>query len=236
MNNATILVVDDEPQLRRVMLATLADLGYVVIDAKSGEEALEKFRQESPDLVLLDMNMPGIGGLETCRALRAGSDVPIVILSVRNAEHDKVEALDAGADDYVTKPFGIQELLARIRAAMRRVPGGGEQGPRTVRTEDLEIDFDLRTASVRGKSVRLTPKEFDLLRYLVVNGNKAVPHRKLLQAVWGPDYGDEVEYLRVFINSLRKKVEPNPSKPKYLLTEPWVGYRFAIPEPEVTKS
>src|SRR5438874_8407948 len=136
MNNTTILVVDDEPQLRRVMLATLSDLGYVVIDARSGEEALEKFRQESPDLVLLDLNMPGIGGLETCRALRSGSDVPIIILSVRNAERDKVEALDAGADDYVTKPFGIQELLARIRAAMRRAPGV-EQGPRTIRTDDL---------------------------------------------------------------------------------------------------
>ncbi len=230
MSNATILVIDDEPQLRRVMLATLTDLGYVVIAAKSGEEALEKFREDPPDLVLLDLNMPGIGGLETCRALRTGSDVPIIILSVRNAERDKVEALDAGADDYVTKPFGIQELLARIRAAMRRVPGGGEQGPRIVHTEDLEIDFDARTANVLGKSVRLTPKEFDLLRFLVINGNKAVPHRKLLQAVWGPDYGDEVEYLRVFVNALRKKVEPNPAKPKYLLTEPWVGYRFAIPE------
>src|SRR5207249_3645965 len=144
MTNATILVVDDEPQLRRVMLATLTDLGYVVIDARSGEEAIEKFRQESPDLVLLDLNMPGIGGLETCRAIRAGSDVPIIILSVRNAERDKVDALDAGADDYVTKPFGIQELLARIRAAMRRAPGV-EQGPRTIRTDDLEIDFDART-------------------------------------------------------------------------------------------
>src|SRR5438445_8560511 len=185
MNSATILVVDDEPQLRRVMLATLTDLGYVVIDAKSGEEAMEKFPQETPDLVLLDLNMPGIGGLETCRAIRAGSDVPIIILSVRNAERDKVEALDAGADDYVTKPFGIQELLARIRAAMRRAPGGMEQGPRTIRTEDLEIDFDARTATVAGRSVRLTPKEFDLLRYLVLNGNKAVPHRKLVQAVWG---------------------------------------------------
>jgi two-component system KDP operon response regulator KdpE len=236
MSSGTILVVDDEPQLRRVMLATLTDLGYVVITATSGEEALEKFRHEPPDLVLLDLNMPGIGGLETCRSLRAGSDVPIVILSVRNAERDKVEALDAGADDYVTKPFGIQELLARIRAAMRRAPGGGEHGPRTVRTEDLEIDFDARTASVRGKAVRLTPKEFDLLRYLVVNGNKAVPHRKLLQAVWGPDYGDEVEYLRVFVNALRKKVEPDPSKPKYLLTEPWVGYRFAVPESVITNS
>jgi two-component system KDP operon response regulator KdpE len=236
MNNATILVVDDEPQLRRVMLATLTDLGYVVIDARSGEEALEKFRQETPDLVLLDLNMPGIGGLETCRVIRSGSDVPIIILSVRNAERDKVEALDAGADDYVTKPFGIQELLARIRAAMRRVPGSLEQGPRIVKTEDLEIDFDARTARMAGKSVRLTPKEFDLLRILVVNGNKAVPHRKLLQAVWGPDYGDEVEYLRVFINALRKKVEPNPSKPKYLMTEPWVGYRFAVPEADITKS
>ena len=236
MSSATVLVVDDEPQLRRVMLATLTDLGYTVIDAKSGEEALEKFRGESPDLVLLDLNMPGIGGLETCRALRSGSDVPIIILSVRNTERDKVEALDAGADDYVTKPYGIQELLARIRAAMRRAPGGGEQGPRTLRTEDLEVDFDARTARAAGKSVRLTPKEFDLLRFLVLNANKAVPHRKLLQTVWGPDYGDEVEYLRVFINALRKKVEPNPSKPKYLITEPWIGYRFAIPESAITNS
>jgi two-component system, OmpR family, KDP operon response regulator KdpE len=236
MNSATILIVDDEPQLRRVMLATLTDLGYVVVTAMSGEEALEKFRHEPPDLVLLDLNMPGMGGLETCRTLRASSDVPIVILSVRNAERDKVEALDAGADDYVTKPFGIQELLARIRAAMRRAPGSGEQGPRIIRTEDLEIDFDARTATVRGKAVRLTPKEFDLLRFLVINGNKAVPHRKLLQNVWGPDYGDEVEYLRVFVNALRKKVEPNPSKPKYLLTEPWIGYRFAVPESGITNS
>src|SRR5437899_3182876 len=234
MTNATILVVDDEPQLRRVMLATLTDLGYVVIDAKSGEEAMEKFPQETPDLVLLDLNMPGIGGLETCRAIRAGSDIPIIILSVRNTEHDKVEALDAGADDYVTKPFGIQELLARIRAAMRRAPGGVEQGPRTLRTDDLEIDFNARTARVGGKAVQLTPKEFDLLRMLVINANKAVPHRKLLQTVWGPDYGEEVEYLRVFVNALRKKVEPNPSKPKYLLTEPWVGYRFAVPESAIT--
>src|ERR1700716_1186685 len=219
MNSTKILVVDDEPQLRRVMLATLTDLGYVVMTATSGEGALEKFHQEPPDLVLLDMNMPGMGGLETCRTLRASSDVPIVILSVRNTERDKVEALDAGADDYVTKPFGIQELLARIRAAMRRAPGGLEQGPRTIRTDDLETDFDARTATVAGKSVRLTPKEFDLLRYLVLNANKAVPHRKLLQAVWGPDYGDETEYLRVFVNALRKKIEPNPSNPQYLFTE-----------------
>jgi len=178
--------------------------------------------------VLLDLNMPGMGGLETCRALRAGSDVPIVILSVRNAERDKVEALDAGADDYVTKPFGIQELLARIRAAMRRAPGGGEHGPRTVRTRILKSISMPALPVYEARPCGSRPKEFDLLRYLVVNGNKAVPHRKLLQAVWGPDYGDEVEYLRVFVNALRKKVEPNPSKPKYLLTEPWVGYRFAV--------
>src|SRR6266850_4899068 len=142
MNSATVLVVDDEPQLRRVILATLTDLGYVVVDAKSGEDALEKFRHESPDLVLLDLNMPGIGGLETCRAIRSGSDVPIIILSVRNAERDKVEALDAGADDYVTKPFGIQELLARIRAAMRRMPASGESGTMQFSSGSLAIDFE----------------------------------------------------------------------------------------------
>ena len=236
MNAASILVVDDEPQIRRVMRSTLSAHGYVITEAKTGEEALELLRKERPDLVLLDVNMPGMGGIETCREIRRSSDAPIIMLTVRNAERDKVQALDAGADDYVVKPFGIEELLARIRAAMRRAPGGGEQGPRTIRTEDLEIDFDARTATVRGKAVRLTPKEFDLLRFLVVNSNKAVTHRKLLQNVWGPDYGDEVEYLRVFVNALRKKVEPNPSKPKYLLTEPWIGYRFAILESDITNS
>jgi len=231
MNNATILVVDDEPQLRRAMKATLADLGYSVIEAKSGEEALQSIRQEAPDLVLLDLNMPGIGGLETCRAIRETSDVPIIILSVRNAEREKVQALDAGADDYVTKPFGIQELLARIRAAIRRVPASVESGPQRFADGELEIDFDARRVTLNGRSVRLTPKEFDLLRFLVSHPDKPIPHRKLLQTVWGPDYGDEVEYLRVFINQLRKKIEPVPSKPKYLLTEPWVGYRFAVPGP-----
>src|SRR5437762_9267400 len=156
MTNTTVLVVDDEPQLRRVMLATLTDLGYTVVDAKSGEEALEKFHDEQPDLVLLDLNMPGIGGLETCRAIRSGSDVPIVVLSVRNTERDKVEALDAGADDYITKPFGIQELLARIRAALRRGPGSGEQGPQRIHTEHLEIDFETRKVVRSGTPVRLT--------------------------------------------------------------------------------
>jgi two-component system KDP operon response regulator KdpE len=236
MNEATILVVDDEPQLRRVMKATLTDLGYTVIDAKSGEDALERLREQQPDLILLDLNMPGIGGLETCRAIRSNSDIPVIVLSVRNSEHDKVEALDAGADDYVTKPFGIQELLARIRAAMRRAPGGGEHSLKSLKTDDLEIDFISRRAVSRGNAVRLTPKEFELLRFLVIQRDKPVPHRKLLQTIWGPDYGDEVEYLRVFINALRKKLEPKPSQPKYLLTEPWVGYRFSVPEEAVTKS
>jgi two-component system KDP operon response regulator KdpE len=230
MNNASILVVDDEPQLRRVMRATLTDLGYTVIDAKTGEDALEMLRHDQPDLILLDLNMPGIGGLETCRAVRETSEVPIIILSVRNTEREKVQALDAGADDYVCKPFGIQELLARIRAALRRSPVAGESELNIFRTEDLEIDFTARRVTAAGKSARLTPKEFDLLHMLVANPNKAIPHRKLLQSIWGPDYGDEVEYLRFFVNQLRKKIEPVPSKPKYLLTEPWVGYRFASPQ------
>jgi two-component system, OmpR family, KDP operon response regulator KdpE len=229
MNDATILVVDDEPQLRRVMRTTLTDLGYTVIDAKTGEDALEMLRHDQPDLILLDLNMPGIGGLETCRAVRQTSEVPIIILSVRNTEREKVQALDAGADDYVCKPFGIQELLARIRAALRRSPAAGDNDLNLFRTEDLEIDFTARRVVVAGKSARLTPKEFDLLRMLVANPNKAIPHRKLLQTVWGPDYGDEVEYLRFFVNQLRKKIEPVPSKPKYLVTEPWVGYRFVAP-------
>ena len=229
MNDTTVLVVDDEPKLRRVMRTTLTDLGYTVIDAKTGEEALQTLRETQPDLILLDLNMPGIGGLETCRAIRESSEVPIIILSVRNTEREKVQALDAGADDYVTKPFGIQELLARIRAALRRSPQAGESDLNVFHAEDLDIDFSARRVTAAGKTQRLTPKEFDLLRLLVANPNKAIPHRKLLQSVWGPDYGDEVEYLRFFVNQLRKKIEAVPSKPKYLLTEPWVGYRFAAP-------
>ena len=230
MSGAKILVVDDEPQIRRMMRATLTGTGHQVDEARTGEEALEKFRAFLPDLVLLDLNMPGMGGLEACRELRNGSDVPIIILTVRNAEKEKVEALDAGADDYVCKPFGMQELMARIRAALRRAPGAAESGPHSFASGDLEIDFDNRRVRVKEKTVRLTPKEFDLLRHLVSRGGKPVPHRELLQAVWGPDYGDETDYLRVFINHLRKKIEPDPARPKYVLTEPWVGYRFAVLE------
>ncbi len=230
MSLGKILVVDDEPQIRRVMRATLAALNYEVVEARSGEEALDRFRQEMPDLVLLDMNMPGMGGLETCRALRSGSEVPIIILSVRNSEKDKVAALDAGADDYVTKPFGMQELLARIRAALRRAPGTGETAPPVFDSGELHIEFETRRVRLRDRDVRLTPKEFDLLRYLAAHAGKPLSHRELLQAIWGPDYGSETEYLRVFINQLRKKIEPNPSQPKYIVTEPWVGYKFALTE------
>ena len=226
MSAGKILVVDDDPQIRRVMKATLVAHHYEVVEARTGEDALDRIPEEMPNLVLLDMNMPGMDGLETCRAIRGGSEVPVIILSVRSNEKDKVAALDAGADDYVTKPFGIEELLARIRAALRRSPASSEGGPRTFSAVDLEIDFEARTVRVRSKYVRLTPKEFDLLRYLVAHAGKPVTHRELLQAVWGPDYGDEPEYLRVFINQVRKKIEANPAHPKHIVTEPWVGYRF----------
>jgi two-component system KDP operon response regulator KdpE len=224
VSHGTILVVDDEPQIRRVMRTALAAQGYAVAEAKSGEEALDRVRDERPDLILLDVNMPGMDGLEACREIRGSSDVPIVMLTVRNSERDKVNALDAGADDYVVKPFGIEELLARIRAALRRA-APAEAMPKFISPE-LSVDFASRQVRVRGKEVRLTPKEFELLRFLISNRGKAVTHRKLLQTVWGPDYGDEIEYLRVFLNQLRKKLERDPRNPRYLITEPWIGYRF----------
>ncbi len=233
MSAGRILVVDDEPQIRRVMRATLTTDGYEVMDARSGEEALRALRENTFDLVLLDMNMPGCDGLETCRALRASrpdTNLAIIMLTVRGAERDKVKALDAGADDYVTKPFSTPELLARIRAALRRMTAGSEAGPQRLALGDVVIDFKARQAAVEGRAARLTPKEFDLLRFMVARPNRVITHRELLQAVWGPDYGEEVEYLRVFVNQLRHKIEPQPANPQYLLTEPWVGYRFRVPE------
>ena len=228
MSAGKILVVDDDPQIRRVVRVILVSEGYEVVEARSGDAALLKFRDFLPDLVLLDLNMPGLNGLETCRALRETSDVPIIFLTVRREEEEKVQALDAGADDYVTKPFGKKELVARIRAALRRSPSFAIAGPNTFVFGDLEIDFETRKIRSGKNAVRLTPKEFDLLRYLVSHAGKPVPHRELLQAVWGPDYGDEVEYLRVFVKQLRRKIEPKPDKPRYILTEPWVGYRFSL--------
>jgi two-component system, OmpR family, KDP operon response regulator KdpE len=228
--NARILIVDDEPQIRRVMRAMLVAAGYVALDARSGEEALEQLRAERPDLVLLDLNMPGMGGMAACREMRRTWEGPIIVLSVRSDDRDKVEALDAGADDYVTKPFSTSELLARIRAALRRTPLTlTESLPDVLGLDDVEVDFRTRRISRRGEAIRLTPKEFDLLAYLVAHAGSVVPHARLLQAVWGPDYGDEVEYLRVFMNHLRRKVEPDPAHPRFILTEPRVGYRFAPP-------
>jgi two-component system KDP operon response regulator KdpE len=229
MSTGRILVVDDEPQLRRVMRTALTAQGYEVADARTGEEGIDQLRKRHYDLVLLDVNMPGIGGIEACRQIRSSSDVAIIMLTVRDTEADKVEALDAGADDFVTKPFGMPELLARIRAALRRVPMSASSGAAVIKTGNLEVNMASRRLTVNGKDVRLTPKEFDLLHYLIINPNIPLPHTKLLQAVWGPDYGDEVQYLRVFINQLRKKIEPEPSRPRFLLTEPWIGYRFNIP-------
>ena len=227
MTSAKILVVDDAPQVRRVMRTSLAAQGYTVYEARNGEEALEGMRSTPPDLVLLDVNMPVMDGLTACREIRRDSAVPIIMLTVRDAERDKVAALDAGADDYVVKPFGMPELLARIRAALRR-SAPGEELPALV-TKELNIDFSARRVSVRGRPVHLTPKEFDLLRQLVAGQGKPLPHRRLLQSVWGPDYGDETEYLRVVVNQLRKKLEADPAHPRYILTEPWVGYRFELP-------
>jgi two-component system KDP operon response regulator KdpE len=199
-----------------------------VDDARSGESALEKIRETRFDLLLLDLNMPGMGGLATCREIRRHSDVSIIMLTVRDTEADKIAALDAGADDYVTKPFGSGELLARIRAALRRAPGA--QGPTgKMRLGPAVIDFDTRQVAVNSRESRLTPKEYDLLRYLVAHANKVISHRELLQAVWGPDYGDQVDYLRVVVNQIRKKIEQMPSEPAHLLTEPWVGYRLHLP-------
>jgi two-component system, OmpR family, KDP operon response regulator KdpE len=225
-----ILVVDDEPQIRRVMRTSLIAEGYQVSDARTGTDALDLLRSEKFDLVLLDVNMPGISGLETCREIRQGADLPILMVSVRCSEHDKVRALDAGADGYVTKPFGVSELLARIHAVLRRTSFPAALQNKTVKLGAVEIDFEARKILAHGEQIRLTTKEFDLLSYLAAHGNRTIKHQVLLQQVWGPDYGGEQEYLRVFVNRLRKKIEASPSSPKYLLTEPWVGYRLELPE------
>jgi len=227
MNTELILIVDDNPQIRHALRAVLVPRGFTILDARSGEEALELIRRERVDLILLDVNLPGISGFETCREIRRASQIPVIMLSVRASERDKVQAFDAGADDYVVKPFGAEELIARVRATMRRA--GSDDSPTFV-SPNLKIDFERRTVSLKGRTARLTPKEFELLRQLVINRDKTLTHRWLLQTVWGPDYGEETESLRVLVNQLRKKVEPNPNKPRYIVTEPWVGYRFESSE------
>jgi len=220
-----ILVVDDEPQLTRVLRRSLMAKGYDVRIAGDGEFALQTFHDWPPALVITDLAMPNLSGLELCRRLRATSDVPIIVLSVRGEEQTKVQALDAGADDYVTKPFGMDELLARIRAALRRQPGTDSRSL-MLEVGDFRIDLEAHTITQSGKEIHLTPKEFDLMVHLVRNAGKVLTHRALLGAVWGGDYTEQNEYLRVFIGQLRKKIEPDLSEPRYILTEPWIGYRF----------
>jgi two-component system, OmpR family, KDP operon response regulator KdpE len=219
-----ILVVDDEPQITRVLRTTLSARGYDIRVANDGEMALEIMRDWAPHLIITDLSMPNMDGIELCRRVRAFSEVPIIILSVRGQEQHKIGALDAGADDYVTKPFSMNELLARVRASLRRAPK--PQTAEVIEIGAFRIDLATREVVVGDKSVKLTPKEFDLLVHMAEHPNRVVSQRNLLAAVWGDTSTEQPEYLRVFIGQLRKKIEPDPSEPKYLLTEHSVGYRF----------
>jgi two-component system, OmpR family, KDP operon response regulator KdpE len=229
-NRARILVVDDDSQIRRVMRTTLEAQGYEVDEAGSGESALDFLRSSKYDLILLDINLPGRTGIETSREIRAASPVPIIMLTVRDAAVDKIEALDAGAQDYVTKPFSMGEILARIRAVLRRTPSPASSRITRLQLDDVEIDFEARRVIVSGKHLRLTAKEFDLLLYLASNVNRTVSHREILLQVWGAEHVEDRKYLRVFVNRLRKKLEAFPHAPKYLITEPFIGYRLQTPE------
>lgn len=221
-----ILIVDDERQITRVLSRGLTTKGYAVHVAADGESALQTFGDWHPDLVITDLSMPNLNGLELCRRLRAFSEVPIIVLSVKGEESAKVEALDAGADDYVTKPFGIDELLARIRATLRRAPVMQDSTRNVLAAGDFRMQLDERKLTVRSRELRLTPKEYDLMAYLLRHSGKVLTHHMLLGAVWGGDYTGQTEYLRVFIGQLRKKIEADPANPVYILTEPWIGYRF----------
>jgi two-component system, OmpR family, KDP operon response regulator KdpE len=224
-----VLVVDDEPQIRRALSVNLNARGYDVDVAATGEEALRRAASSHPDVVLLDLGLPGIDGTDVVRGLRGWSTAPIIVLTVRDGESDKVAALDAGADDYVTKPFGINELLARLRAALRRHQPVGEAA--VVRTADFTVDLVAAKAWRHGEEVHLTPTEWQLLALLVRNPGRLLTQRWLLQQVWGPEYSKETSYLRVYLAGLRRKLEPNPSQPRYFVTEPGMGYRFEPDEP-----
>ena len=233
MNDTTLLLVDDEPQIRRVLLTTLCEAGYAVILAKNGQEGIDKVVREHPDLVLLDINLPDMSGFEACKMIRVSFAGPILMVTVRNSVRDKIDALDAGADDYIVKPFAMAELLARVRAALRR--SNAEEPLPKIETSELTVDLEMRMINVRGNSVHLTPKEFDVLRLLVTEQGKAVTHRKMLHMVWGPEYGEETEPVRVVIKQLRRKIERDPAHPRYILTEPWVGYKFQLPTDTLEK-
>jgi two-component system, OmpR family, KDP operon response regulator KdpE len=227
VDSSRVLVVDDEPQITRVLKTVLTSQGYQVRTAAEGESALTNFKEWSPELVITDLYMPHMDGVELCRRIREVSTVPIIVLSVKGEERSKVEALDSGADDYVTKPFGIDELMARVRAALRRSGGAaGAQELASFDAGDFRVDMDARRVHTHGREVRLTPKEFDLFVYMARHPNRVLTHAALLEAVWGQASQEQPEYLRVFMGQLRKKLEPDPSNPRYLVTEPWVGYRF----------
>jgi len=221
-----ILVVDDEVQIARVLKTTLSAQGYGIRTAADGQLALEEMKNWAPDLIITDLRMPNMDGLELCRRVRKESRVPIIVLSVKGEEAIKVEALDAGADDYVTKPFNVNELLARVRASLRRAAAPEQAETPVIEVGDFRIDIPARKVEVRRKEVHLTPKEFDLLVYLARHPGKVITHRALLAAVWGPNSVQQPEYLRVFVGHLRKKLEPEENDQRYILTEPWVGYRF----------
>jgi two-component system, OmpR family, KDP operon response regulator KdpE len=225
-NRSHILVVDDEPQITRVLRTTLNAQGYEIRVANDGETALEIVKDFTPDLVITDLMMPNMNGIELCRRLRKTSHVPILVLSVRGEERSKIEALDSGADDYITKPFSTGELLARVRAALRRAPSTAPELKTRIEAGDFRIDVDARSVRVGEREVRLTPKEFEVLVYMAQHPHKVLTHRAILNAVWGGNSVEQNEYLRVFVGQLRKKLEPNAGSPKYIVTEPWVGYRF----------
>jgi two-component system, OmpR family, KDP operon response regulator KdpE len=224
-----VLIVDDEPQIRRFLRTSLSAHGYRVIEAAGGQEAMTLLATERPELVLLDLGLPDIDGLEVIRRLREWSMVPIIVVSVRGREAEKIEALDCGADDYVTKPFGMGELLARMRTALRHRLQAEVDEP-VFRSAGLSVDLVRRLVTIDGQEVKLTPKEYDLLRILVTHAGKVITHRQLLREVWGPASVHETHYLRVYIGQLRQKLEPDPTQPRYLLTEPGVGYRLRVEE------
>ncbi len=221
-----VLVVDDEAQITRVLRHSLTAHRYDVRTAADGISGLDTFHDWHPDLIITDLQMPEMDGIAFCREVRKVSKLPIIVLSVRGEEKTKVAALDAGADDYVTKPFGIDELLARVRAALRRSVASGDDEIETMSDGDLSIDIAKHEVTVRGGEVHLTPTEFDLLVYLFRNRGKVITHRSILTAIWGGNFTEQTEYLRVFVGQLRKKIELDPSQPRYITTEPWVGYRF----------
>ncbi|MBV8846397.1 MAG: response regulator transcription factor [Bryobacterales bacterium] len=229
----SVLVVDDEAPLRTVLRSSFAATGCDVEEARNGEEALDALQRRSFDLVLLDINMPGMSGLQACRKIRAAAPgMGIVMLTVRDDEDDKVNALEAGADDYITKPFRIRELTARLSAVLRRTRTSEPAAPTELRAGDLALDEEKRTLRRGEELIRLAPKEFELLAFMMRNKGLPLSHVKLLRSIWGPEYGGELEYLRTYVRTLRKKIEDNPAKPKYIVTEPWVGYRFIDPADE----